>query len=69
MLPSIKVDVKYKLRIFLGRFIKADAIKAAQHDLGKIKLDDATVKLPDDQLGIGHKIWAYLSKGITLTLM
>ena len=31
-------------------------------DLTKIKLDDATVQLPDDQMGIGHKTWAYLSE-------
>ena len=44
---------------FLGRF---DTIKAAEDDLSKVKLDDTTVQLPDDQLGIGHKIWAYLSE-------
>ena len=46
----------------MNLFIKADAIKAAEDDLTKIKLDDATVQLPDDQMGIGHKTWAYLSE-------
>ena len=50
------------LQIFLERLIKTDAIKAAEDDLSKIKLDDTTVQLSDDQLGIGHKTWAYLSE-------
>ena len=54
------------LRIFLGRFIKGDAIKAAEDDLSKVKLDDAEVQLPDSQLGIGHKTWAYLSEDYDL---
>ena len=49
------------LQIFLGRFIKADAIKAADDDLNKVNIDDTAVQLPDSQLGIGHKTWAYLS--------
>ena len=55
MLPSLKAEVKRMLQIFLGRFIKPDAIKAAEDDLNKVKLDDAEVQLPDSQLGIGHK--------------
>ena len=61
MLPSLKAEVKRMLRIFLGRFIKADAIKAADDDLNKVNIDDTAVQLPDSQLGIGHKTWAYLS--------
>ena len=55
MLPSLKAEVKRMLRIFWGRFIKTDAIIAAEDDLNKVKLDDAEVQLPDSQLGIGHK--------------
>ena len=62
MLPSLKPEVKRMLRIFLGRFIKADAIEAAEDDLSMVKVDDAAVQLPDSQLGIGHKTWAYLSE-------
>ena len=40
------------LWIILERFIKADVVKAAEDDLSKIKLDDATVQLPEYQLGI-----------------
>ena len=61
MLPSLKAEVKRMLRIFWGRFIKADAIKAADDDLNKVNIDDAAVQLPDSQLGISHKTWAYLS--------
>lgn len=53
MLASLKAEVKRMLRIFLGRFIEADAIKTAD-DLSKFKFDDAAVY---SQLGIGHKTW------------
>ena len=61
MLPSLKAEVKRMLRIFLGRFIKADAIKASDDDLSKLNINDAQLQLPDTQLGIGYKTWAFLS--------
>ena len=69
MLPSLKVEVKRMLRIFLRRFFKADAIKAAEDDLSKVKLNDAAVQLPDSQLEIGHKTGHTCQKTMILTLM
>jgi hypothetical protein len=61
MLPSLKSEVKRILRIFLGRVIKADVIKAVGDDFEEIDLDDTTLELPDEELGIGHKTWGFLS--------
>ena len=61
MLPSLKAEVKRMLRIFLGRFINADAIKVSEDDLSKLNINDEELQLPDTQLGIGHKTWSYLS--------
>ena len=57
MLPSLKAEVRRMLRILLGRVIKADVIKAAGDDFTKIDLDDT-----NEELGIGHKTWAFLSE-------
>ena len=62
MLPSLKAEVRRMLRILLGRVIKADVIKAAGDDFTKIDLDDTSLELPNEELGIGHKTWAFLSE-------
>ena len=62
MLPSLKSQVKRILRIFWGRVIKADVIKAAGDNFETIDLDDSTLELPNEELGIGHKTWAFLSE-------
>ena len=50
------------LRILLGRLIQARVIKAAGDDFGNIDLDDITLELPNEELGIGHKTWEFLSE-------
>ena len=50
------------LRILLGRVIKTDIVKAAGDDFSKIDLTDATLELPNEELGIGHKTWTFLSE-------
>ncbi len=63
MLPSLKlIEVNLMLRILLGRMIKADVIKTAEDDFSKINLGDTTLELPNEELGIGHKMWAFLSE-------
>ena len=61
MLPALKPEVHRLLRILLGRFLQAEAIQNANDDLAKISLQDPQLQLPDDQLGIGHEAWAYLT--------
>ena len=56
------------LRIFLGRFIKADAIKAAD-DLNKVNIDDAAVQLPDSWGLVIRRGHTYQTKNTTLTTM
>ena len=62
MLPSLKSEVIRMLRIILGRFIKANAIKTAGDDFKQIDLDNTTLHLPDKELGIGHKTWGFLTE-------
>jgi len=61
MLPALKMEVKRLLRILLGRFLKADAIREAEADLTKVNLSNTALYLPNEELGIGHSTWAYLS--------
>ena len=61
MLPSLKSEVKRMLRIFLGRFIKSDVIKAVGDDLSSIIIGDEENELADEELGIGHKEWEFIS--------
>ena len=62
MLPSLKSEVKRMLRIFLGRFIKSDVVKAAGEDLSSISIGDEENELTDEELGIGHKAWEFISE-------
>ena len=50
------------LRIFLGRFIKSDVIKAAGEDLRSISISNEENELADEELGIGHKAWEFISE-------
>ena len=61
MLPALKAEVSRLLRILLGRFLKANAIQEAEADLAILNLSDPSLQLPEDQLGIGHSTWGYLS--------
>ena len=62
MLPSLKSEVKRLLRILLGRVIKPHVIKEVGDAFEEIDLDDTALHLPNDELGIGHKTWGYLSE-------
>ena len=65
MLPSLKAEVTRLLKILLGRFLKLDVIKQAEEeksDFSSIDLSDSSLYLPDNELGIGHKTWGYLSE-------
>lgn len=61
MLPAFKTEVKHLLKILLGRFLRADVIQKT-NDITTLDLEDTTLQLPDEQLGIGHKTWAYIYK-------
>ena len=50
------------LRILLGRFIKSDVIKAAGEDISNINVGDESNELTDEELGIGHKAWGFISE-------
>ena len=50
----------------LGRLIQAHVIKAVGDDFGNIDLGDTTLKLPNEELGIGHKTWEFLSEEVRL---
>ena len=62
MLPSLNLEIKRMLRIFLGRFIKSDVIKAAGEDLRSISIGIEENELADEELGIGHKAWEFISE-------
>ena len=64
MLPCLKTEVTRLLRILLGRFLQPDIIKEAEKDgnFSTIDLDDPEVYLSDEEIGIGHKTWAYFSE-------
>ena len=62
MLPFLKSEVKRLLRIIMGRFIKPNVIKDTGDDFDQLDLDDTTLQLPNEELGIGHKTWAYISE-------
>jgi hypothetical protein len=59
MLPCLKAEVVRLLCILLGKFLVSGAITA---DLSAINLTDPTLQLPDNELGIGHGAWSYLSE-------
>ena len=59
MLPALKSEVYRLLKVLLGRFIIADVIQNI--DVGSLNLCDQSIQLPDDQLGIGHSAWGYIS--------
>ena len=62
ILPALKKEVNRLLRILLGRFIKADAIQGVEGNLSIIDLSDKTLHLSDDEMGVGHEAWAYISE-------
>ena len=62
MLPSLKSEVKRMLRILLGRYMKSDVIKAAGEDINNINVEDEGNEVTDNELGIGHKAWEFMSE-------
>ena len=62
MLPSLKAEVLRLLRILLGKFLISEAIAMTQENLIAVNLSDSSLQLPDNQLGIGHEAWRYLSE-------
>lgn len=60
-LPILKPEVQRLVRILLGRFVQAEAIQGANNDFTDINFQDPLLHLPDDQLGIGHEAWSYVS--------
>ena len=50
------------LRIFLGRYIKTDIIKAVGEDISNINIGEEDNELTDEELGIGHKAWEFISE-------
>ena len=61
MLPALKTEVKLLQKILLGRFIKPEAIQEAGADLTQLNISEPALHLPDQQLGIGHTTWAYIT--------
>ena len=41
---------------------QSEALMDANAELAEIDLTDPELQLPDEQLGIGHKTWAYHSE-------
>lgn len=64
LLPSLKAEVSRLLRILLGRFLKPEVITKAGNngDFKKINLNDSQLQLSEEDIGIGHKAWGYLSE-------
>ncbi len=62
MLPSLKVEVLRLLRILLGKFLVSGAIATTHEGLNEINLSDPALQLVDNELGIGHEAWSYLSE-------
>ena len=61
MLPTLKIEVNRLLKILLGRFLKADVIQNVNVDASDLNFNDQTIQLQDEQLGIGHSTWGYIS--------
>ena len=62
MLPLLKSEVRRLLRIVLGRMLKPDIIKQTEENFQSLDLDDTTLQLRDEELGIGHKTWACMAE-------
>lgn len=62
MLPSLKIEVLRLLRVLLGKFIVSGAIPTTHDGMNEINLDDPTIQLSNNELGIGHGAWSYLSQ-------
>ena len=64
MLPFLNTEVTRLLKILLSRFLKLEVVKKAEeeHDWTSVNLNDATLYLHDEEMGIGVKTWSYLNE-------
>ena len=60
--PAFSTNLYVKASYKCQFLIKSDIIIAAGEELSKIDFNDVNSLLPDDELGVGHKILLYLSE-------
>lgn len=62
MLPRLQDEVTRLLKLFLARFIKTEVIRSVGEEITTLNISDPELQLPNMELGIGHKTWAFISK-------
>ena len=62
MLPMLQNEVQRLLKLFVGRIIKIEVLRSVGN-ITEFDFNNSHAHLPDEEMNIGHKTWAFLDAG------